>query len=107
MFLNVSGKNQSSRNLFGDYRMVIPNEVVSEYVFPDVKFAPDTQFKKIKKIEEQISKNPRAKYFNLNLIPVSEDKIKFEAVGKNSHFKGHYFKKEKIISIDEEFNVEL
>jgi hypothetical protein len=50
MFLNVSRTNQSLRNLFGDYRLVIPNEIVSDYVFPDVKLALSTQFKKIKRI---------------------------------------------------------
>lgn len=51
MFLNVSGKNQCLQNKFYEYKPVVPNEIVSEEVYPDVKILPKYQFKKIRKID--------------------------------------------------------
>jgi hypothetical protein len=50
MFLNVSNKNQGLQNKFLDYKIVCPNEIISEKVFPDVGLLPECQFRKIKKI---------------------------------------------------------
>ena len=51
MFLNVSGKTQAIRNMYGEYRLVYNNEIISEKVYPDVKLLPGAQFKPLKKIK--------------------------------------------------------
>lgn len=51
MFLNVSNKKQCLQNKYLEYASVVPNEVISEQVYPDVKLMSKKQFREIKEID--------------------------------------------------------
>jgi hypothetical protein len=71
---------------------------------------------KITEIREYLSKIPGIENFEVKLQPISDNAIDFEMIGRHKEFNvperlfkndSHFFRKKKIITLEESFNIEL